>query len=449
MGRALSLIAAAALAGCGVPSAAVTPATYSPLRESLAFLPASAPVVAVVQTDPQDPGLRRAAGGGALAALQRAVAGAGLSYGEIRPLLGNPAVIGKAHLQAEPVAVLATHDAAALQRLARARVDDGAADPVGRYRGASLYSEIGWAFAVRDRVLIVSRRPQDLMDALDQRDRDDGFDAAQLNAVIPAADPPAAFARGYVDLAALVAAGGAPARAVPLLDGAGAAGIALGASAEGLRAVASAALEEVSYDDLPALEPVTGMRPALPAGAPAVAVADLAPLLVAAERAVRAALPISSLRIDALRSRLQGAKVDFAPALLSGAATLEPGPVLRLQPSRPAVLEAAVERAAKNLDLPAAQGLYRWRGVRFGFSTGAFVAGRAPARALHRVAARPTVPLSSPLLIRIPDLPHGLPAHAEITVGGGPERLTAYLAAPFGGSGPHIPRSAPRGRNHR
>ena len=434
MERVLAVMVVLALTGCAVPtSTSVTIPTYSPVREALSYFPATAPVVAVVRTDPQDPGLRRLAGSGAFAPLRRAAAGRGLHYAQLSRLLGNPAVIGQPRVGGTPLAVLATADSDRLEVLAAARVATGSATPAGGYRGADLYAEDGWAFAVRDRVLLASGSTRDLLNALDTRVSDDGFDASQLNDVIPGASPPATFARAYVDLEALVAGAAAPVRDVPVLDALTKAGVSLGATAEELRAVleADTAQTGLANEDLPALEGVGGRRPAVPAGETALAVADLAPLAAAAERALRAALPVSALRLDAVRSRLRGAGVALTPELLAGPAVITDAPALRLLPARPALVREALARAARRLKFKRNSGFYMTRGVRLGFVDGAFVTGRAPARALKRLARLPLAPLRSPVLLRLPRLHDAYPRPVVFTLGGSPERLTVSAFSGF------------------
>jgi hypothetical protein len=434
MARMLALLAALALAGCTVPSTStVTIPTYSPVREALAYFPAGSVAVAVVETDPQDPGLRRTANAAVLAPLRRALEQRGMSFDDVRPILGNPAVVGLPYPGGAPLAVLATHDPGALAQLAGERVAAGAARPAGRYRGADLYDEVGFSFAVRDRVLLMSRTARDLLDALDRRVRPGGFEAIQLNDVMPDPGPPATFVRAYVDLSLLMAQQGATARAIAPLRALTTAGVSVGADPERLRGVATAEIagQGLTESDLPALAPVRGQRPPLPAGARALAVSDLAPLAQAAERALRDALPVSALRIDALRTRLRAANVELVPELLAGPAVLAEGPVLRLQPAHPALLAEALERAAQRLRLRRAGSLYRFRGVTLGFVRGAFVAGRVPAGRLTRLADRPLVALTSPLVARLPRLADWYPRPVEVSVAGSPERLTLQASSAF------------------
>ncbi|MDQ1712651.1 MAG: hypothetical protein QOE45_2101, partial [Frankiaceae bacterium] len=179
--RGLCMLALLALAGCTTPTAAgVQIPTYSPRREALSYFPDTAPVVAIVSTDPQDPGLRRLAAAGALEPLRRVAQRRHVYFEQLRGLLGNDAVVGLPHAGGPPLAVLTTHDATALDTFAHAREIAGRATPAGHYRGTDLYAEKGWAFGVRDRVLLVGAAIPELLEALDTRVSDHAFDAAQM-----------------------------------------------------------------------------------------------------------------------------------------------------------------------------------------------------------------------------------------------------------------------------
>ncbi len=430
------VVAAVVLGGCATPGAAVRPdvPTYSPRREALAYFPRTAPLVAVVRTDPQDPGLRRVAGSGALAPLQHAAAGRKVFFTQLRGLLGNDAVVGLPHPGARPLAALVTQDGDTLATFARARVLARTATRAGTYRGAKLYVEPDWAFAVRDEVLLVGGSLGALTEALDTRVGDEAFEAGQLNAVLPGDSPPATFVRAYVDLQALVNAAGPVARAVPLLAAMTGAGVKLGASDLELIGTLNAPVDGagLTSEDVPVPPPARGRRPALP-DQPAVAVADLAPVAAAAERALSSALPVSALKLAALRERLRAAGVALRPELLRGPAVIAAGPVLRLDPRRPAIVEAALERAAKRLGTPRLRlrregPLYsvtdRDRTIaRVGMVGGVFVAGRAPAKALLALARGGTAPLLRPALARLPRASPLYPRPVVLTFAGGPRRV--------------------------
>jgi hypothetical protein len=450
MGRSLrrgfAALALLALAGCTTPTAAgVEIPTYSPRREALAYFPANAPVVAIVSTDPQDPGLRRLAASGALAPLRRVAERRHVYYDQLRGLLGNDAVVGLPHAGGPPLAVLTTHDGTGLDTFAQARVIKGRATRAGHYRGTDLYAERGWAFGVRDRVLLVGATVNELLEALDTRVSDHAFDAAQMTAVLPTTPPPAAFLHGYVDLRTITARGTAALRAIPLVKALDAAGFALGASPVGLRGTLTADTSaELTAIDLPALTRVPWARPGAPAGLPTLAVADLSRLAVAAERALRAALPVSALRLDALRERLRAAGVALTPELLAGPAEIvkaPSGPWLRAQPRRPAAIAAALARAARNLRGPRlrlarAGRLYVARDgrrvlLRLGLVDGALVAGRAPAPRLIALAHRPLTPQRGAVVLRLPRLARWYRRPVVLTLGGAPRHLRVDVVSGF------------------
>ncbi len=429
------MVVVLALSGCTVPAATERPSIpiYSPVREALSYFPADAPAVAIVSTDPQDPGLRRLAGSGALTPLRRAAERRGVFVRQLTALLRNDAVIGLPHVGGAPLAVLTTADPDALDTFARARVIDHRATRAGTYRGARLYLEQGWAFGVRDRVLLVGGSLRELTEALDTRVGSGAFEPAQLTAVLPDEDSPATFARAYVDLSALVDAGGPAVRAVPVLHALTGAGVALGASDVELRATVSAPLDGLTPLDVPIPPRSAGERPVVPADRPALAVADLAPLAAAAERALTRALPVTALRLAALRERLKVARVALTPELLHGPAVLTTGPMLRLDPRRPVVLEAALARAAHGLRtaplrLTREGPLYRAtdRGrllARIGMVDGVLVAGRAPAARLLALARAPRTTLRSPALIRLPKAARQYPRPVVLTFAGGARRV--------------------------
>ncbi|MEA2126511.1 MAG: hypothetical protein QOI80_3293, partial [Solirubrobacteraceae bacterium] len=272
------------------------------------------------------------------------------------------------------------------------------------------------------------------------------FDPAQLSAVLPRELPAAAFVRGYVDLRPLIEAGGPALRAIPVLRALGAAGYALGATPVELRGTVAAdtAGAGLTGIDLPLLKRAAGTRPALPDHAPALAVADLSALAAAAERALRTALPVSALRLDALRARLRAAGVALNADLLAGPAEVirtPRGPQLRLQPSHPAAVAQALARAARRLhgahlritrDGP----LYVARDgkrvlLRLGLVNGSLVAGRAPAAALVALARQPLSSLHSPAVARLPRLADWYPRPVVLALGGSTRKLRVDVFSGF------------------
>ncbi len=433
-------------AGCSAapPSSFVIP-TLSPRREALAYFSAGAPVVAVVSTDPQDPEVRRLAGSGLLAPLQRAVEAQGVHFAQLRPLLGHDLVVGQPAVGAPPLAVLLTGDAGGLRSLAKALVLAHRATPAGVYRGAELYAARRYAFAVRGAVLLAGASTPQLMQALDTRVGDDGFEAAQLNRVLPRGGRPGALAHAFVDLRPLVARVRPAARTVPLARALSAAGVTVSASATGLDAVVLADTSDAGLTDADLLAShAPSARVPVPRAASALAVTDLGRFLQAAERAARIALPVGILRIDALRERLRVAGVKLSAELLRGPASLtalRDAKLLRLEPAHPRALARALSRAARRLRAPhwairSEDGLYavRDRGqvvLRLGLVDGVLVAGRVRAATLTRFAAVPVSPVRGPVALRLSPLAVWFPRPVVATLRGTPDALRVDAHAGF------------------
>ncbi len=444
--RTLLVGALATVAGCSVvPPGSVVIPTLSPRREALSYFPAGAPVVAVVATDPQDPEVRRLAGSGLLAPLQRAADAQGVHYAQLRSLLGHDLVVGQPYVGAPPLAVLLTDDASGLGALAKALVRAGRATPAGQYRGANLFAARRFAFAVRGAVLLAGASTAQLVKALDTRVGDGGFEASQLNRELPAGGRPGALAHVFADLRPLVARAPPAVRAVPLVRALGAAGMTVHASATGLDAVAQADTSGVGLTeaDLPAAGGSSARVP-VPRGDSTLAVADLGRFLQAAERAARAALPVGILRLDALRERLDIVGVALSAGLLQGPASLTAlgdAKLLRLQPAHPRTLALALSRAARRLRAPhwtirPEDGLYavRDRGqvvLRVGLVDGVLVAGRARAATLTRFAAVPVSAVRGPVALRIPRLGAWFPRPVVATLEGTPDALRVDAHAGF------------------
>lgn len=428
----------AVLSGCAVTpeSPGTRPQSASPVREALQYFPASAPVVALVETDPTAPQVRRLVSSGALRALQRFASRQGLSYRRHRVLLGNPAVVGQPHVGAPALAAVVVPDAPAVRELAEARVRAGDVTASATYRGATLYQSPAWAYAVRGPVLLVARNAAELVRALDTRVAEESFEASQLNAVLPPGSA-GALARGAVDLRSLVALVPPAVREVPLLRALSRGGGSVVAGPDGLRAAltATTAPGALTADDLP--EGTGPVRVGRSPGRATAGVADLGDLAVAAERAVRSALPVTGLQFDALDTRLQSAGVLLTPELLAGPAWGEwtpSGPRIVWRPQRPGDVAAALDRVARRYREPGVtvtrEGtLLRFarRGrtaLRVGFAGDVVVAGRAPARELIALASRPAPRLPGPAAARLPRRVTGLPFPLDVSLSGTPSRLT-------------------------
>lgn len=356
--RTLALIAATAalLSACGAPSAALLPAV-EPEGEVVAYYSPDAPALMLADTDPQSEGVRALAAAvvraGALERLRAAAGRHGLTFAQVRGLLGGELAVGIPSPGAAPLVALAAEDAGALRALADSRVAESLATAAGSYRGASLYSGSGHAFAVRGRVLLVSRATSDLRTALDRRAGDDTFKGGDLDHAVPEVRGDA-LARALVDVGGGVGARG---RTVPWLAALETLGLTLRAGEEGARIDFSLASEgEALLEvDVP-VSPGERAPLAVTAGAPSVAVRDLAHVAGVTERAARAAFPLAVLRLDRARRALRTrAKVDLHRDVISrlhGPATFvraRNAVLLRADPSRPAAIRSALRRAAPAL----------------------------------------------------------------------------------------------------
>jgi hypothetical protein len=356
--RTLGLIVAAAalLSACGAPSAALLP-TSEPRGEVLAYYAPTAPVLAVIDTDPDGKEAQALAAAlaraGAVDRLAAEAQAQGILFSQVRPLLGGELAIGVPRPGAPPLAVLVAEDGSALKVLAESRVVGGYADPAGSYRGAALYAGHGHAYGVRNRVLLVSRRTSDLRDALDQRASDDAFKGEDLELAVPEVRGDT-VARIVVD-----ARGEVPARVrgVPWLAAVETLGVAVRATEEG--ATLDFSLNTEGEDLLEVDVPVSpGKRGplAVTAQSPSLTVRDLAHVAGVIERAVRAAFPLAALRLDQGRRTLRHeGGVDLLAdvlARLHGPATFirtRDAVLMRADPSRPRALERALDRFARVL----------------------------------------------------------------------------------------------------
>lgn len=421
----------AVLSGCAItpaPTDEVTQ-TASPRREALQYFPANAPVVAIVETDPTEPNVRRLLSSGILAGLEAFTDEQKLRYSQYRGLLGNDAAVGQPAVGGPPLAVLVVTDADYLDVLVEARVEAGLAVPAGSYRGAELQQGRGFAYATRGPVLLVGATVERLTAALDTRVAAGAFDAAQMTAVLPegAAD---AVARVYLDVRPFLTLLEPAWREVPLARALTTAGAVVLAGPDSLTAtlVADTAATGLTNEDVPAAgtradgqRASDGRSAAAGRGAagartggagavsvlrsdkrPVLGVADLGAAAVAAERALRAALPVSGLRIDAIYQRLLAAGIDPTPGLLAGPAYAYSGPKgprLVWRPADPRAVAAALKRADRRYEEPgtdirSAGGLYaitqRGRLVaRVGLVGRTLVAGRASAADLRALARSP------------------------------------------------------------
>jgi len=169
-------VAGAGLAGCGSGSS-------GPLGSELSYFPANSPLVVRVLTDPNSPAVNNAqvllrrfplAIFGESAALAR-LEQLGVNYNtDVRPLFGNPALVGVTSASArhssrsQMLVAWVTKDADALARVTGALSGAGFRS-AGSYQGAKLYESRSTAIAVNGATLLVGGSALAVTDALDRQ----------------------------------------------------------------------------------------------------------------------------------------------------------------------------------------------------------------------------------------------------------------------------------------
>lgn len=204
LGSALVLVSLL-VAGCGGGSGGEP----GSLDGTLGYFPEDAGIVIVVNTDLDSDQLERLdrkiirpenEGEGLEDLLREVVEDARLSWDEdVKPLLGNPLVIGtQSSVELTGIsAAIQTRDAGKLRALAE---KFPGASSEGEAHGAQLYVADGEiAFAVEDDYLIIAQNLDTLNRALEQHDQDDGLTEAKLEESLPeAADEALLRARGDI-----------------------------------------------------------------------------------------------------------------------------------------------------------------------------------------------------------------------------------------------------------
>src|SRR4051794_10882998 len=209
---------AVAVAGCGGGSS--SSGGKDPLDNALGYLPKSAPLVIAIDTDlngSQWKSLGTIAnkfsfGGQITQQLKDSISKQGLDFDkQIRPLLGNAAVVGATDPQSilgdnsSFVVALEVKDKDKLESLLK-QSKDLKAD--GSSHGATLYKQDdGGETAQRDNVLLAADTKAQLEQALEQRDKDDRLTEGQFDSALTDL-PKDALVRVYTDLQALI--GGSP-----------------------------------------------------------------------------------------------------------------------------------------------------------------------------------------------------------------------------------------------
>jgi hypothetical protein len=204
---------AVAVAGCGADSN-----SSSGLGSVLAYVPADTPFAVSVDTDLEgdqykslDAILNRFPGADTIKALlksQLTLGQEGVDFDkDIKPLLGNPAVISATDVtsflsrSAESgfVAALQVKDTDALDKL----IEKTGAKKSGEVAGATEYTDQDTSFAVKDDVVVLAGSKQLLEDALKRADGGDSLSEDDFNKGLDGL-PEDALARVYVDVQGLL-----------------------------------------------------------------------------------------------------------------------------------------------------------------------------------------------------------------------------------------------------
>lgn len=189
----------------------------SPLDEALGYLPEDAPLVVAVDTDVEGDQFKALEAiakkfpfGGQIRdqLLQQLQLGGGSFEEDVKPILGNPFVVGGTNVRSvvddreddDFVAAIEAQDKGALENA----IEKEGAKRTGEKDGADLYEDSdGDTFAIEDDVLVVAGSTQLLESALEQRDADDRLTEETFEEGL--ADLPSeALVRVYGDMAALI-----------------------------------------------------------------------------------------------------------------------------------------------------------------------------------------------------------------------------------------------------
>jgi hypothetical protein len=174
------------LAGCGSSSSSSGNVTNT----ELSYFPSGAPLVAMVSTDPNGKPIQDAQAflgqfplaKLAIAALETRIAQSGINYArDIKPLLGNPIVLGassSATLNGRSfLLVLTAEDAGKLAELTSRKP---APQALGSYDGAKLYQSGSYAFGIDGATALLGPSADDVKAALDRHAHGGGISGAQF-----------------------------------------------------------------------------------------------------------------------------------------------------------------------------------------------------------------------------------------------------------------------------
>lgn len=227
----LVLVLAIAVAGCGGDDGG---GAGDPLESSLAYVPANTPFAMAIETDVEGDQFKALGeladrfpfGRRAIEQLQdQLMRGTGdVSYeDDVKPLLGNPFVVAASDPKTFTDDSVSDDFVAAIQAAdgdkLRDVLDKSGAKEDGEQAGATIYSEDGSRFAVKDDTLIVAGSDELLDAALQRAEKEEGLSQADFDAALEGL-PDDALGRVYVDVQGLIQADpdAVDARKIPWVD---------------------------------------------------------------------------------------------------------------------------------------------------------------------------------------------------------------------------------------
>jgi hypothetical protein len=272
MRRPLTLLAlSACLLAVVLPGCGGDDESSGPLEAGLAYVPADSPFAVAVDTDLEgdqykalDSILAKFPFGDKTIAelIAEQVGGADSDVDferDVRPILGNTAVLGATDIESfladdndeSFVAALQAEDGDALDDL----IEKSGAQEAGETAGATKYEDGGSVFAVDGDVVVLADSERSLDRALERADGDERLTQHQFEAAFDT-NPNAALAGVYTDLRDLITSspdGRTAAERIPWVGALRTLGVTLKASGDGVTAdfVARTDAEGLSEDDLP------------------------------------------------------------------------------------------------------------------------------------------------------------------------------------------------------
>lgn len=239
------LVLACVLAACGSSTGSSAPS--NPLATELSYMPAASPVVAAITTDPNSAPVKNLTSlltkvqvaSLITTAFNQDLQKQGLTYdADVKPLLGNPVVVGGvetagAGSKLEAVGVWVTKSASKLNALTTRKGNHD--KKIGSHDGATLYrSQSGTVLAIDGPTVVVADTEALVNAALDRHANSNGMTVSQYNQRISGLpSQPLVTVSGNV--AALLSTGkAAQARQIPWVAAIKGYGVAINAASDGL-----------------------------------------------------------------------------------------------------------------------------------------------------------------------------------------------------------------------